>query len=555
MKVDPTGLASAAQRIADALAELAAGDPAHPALGADPAAVGAATRLSTAASTLVAVLAEQALGLAATAAQLVNVTTGFVATDEANAALIATLGAAGAGPAVAGWAPPSPPMPPDVRPPLVPPPPAPGEAFATAVHSGDPAAGETFISAWTRVATTAEDAADVVRLTAERLPEHWDSPVATSTVRAHLLQYADALDSSGSRARTLVTQANRHVEQNVQARSDIPSPQRFAAVRRQIEVVSAANVKTGGAYAIQLAQLQAERTALDTQAVEGYGTYHAVTDATTVGEPGGRGAAGAPGVPGVDPAVAAEGREPGLPGKDEAAGALSPDKAKELASMLPQLIPAVLGAVGGALGSIGKAPEGLMQPLTQAMGAATQSMSGMMKPAVDKMSAEKSRLRGIGRHRRQRRRGAGRWGRRWRRSHGAGGRWARFDTSVGDADDRPAAHTADDAHRWAARARCAGERTLGDDADGYADGRAGRMAGGAPGAGGGQEPAARPKTVVVPPTPHTESVTGKVSADRIAVSATAREGAEPEPPSDDPPPQSPKPVVRRITSATPKDDE
>ena len=39
---------------------------------------------------------------------------------------------------------------------------------------------------------------------------------------------------------------------------------------------------------------------------------------------------------------------------------------------------------------------------------------------------------------------------------------------------------------------------------------------------------------------------GKVNADRIARSAAAPEGRGPEPP-DDEPPQSPRPVVRRIT--------
>ena len=73
MQVDPVGLASAAQRIADALAELVGGDPAHPPLGADPASAGGAARLSTAAASLVAAIGEQALGLAATAAQLLNV--------------------------------------------------------------------------------------------------------------------------------------------------------------------------------------------------------------------------------------------------------------------------------------------------------------------------------------------------------------------------------------------------------------------------------------------------------------------------------------------------
>ena len=43
------------------------------------------------------------------------------------------------------------------------------------------------------------------------------------------------------------------------------------------------------------------------------------------------------------------------------------------------------------------------------------------------------------------------------------------------------------------------------------------------GAGGGQagkEPSSRPKNLVVPPTPHTEAVTGKVNADRIAMSSS-----------------------------------
>jgi hypothetical protein len=41
-------------------------------------------------------------------------------------------------------------------------------------------------------------------------------------------------------------------------------------------------------------------------------------------------------------------------------------------------------------------------------------------------------------------------------------------------------------------------------------------------------------------------VTGRVNSDRIAMSSTGRDGTEPEPP-DDGPPQSPRPVVRRIT--------
>ncbi|MGB6513211.1 MAG: PPE family protein, partial [Mycobacterium sp.] len=74
------------------------------------------------------------------------------------------------------------------------------------------------------------------------------------------------------------------------------------------------------------------------------------------------------------------------------------------------------------------------------------------------------------------------------------------------------------------------------------------------GAGGarGKDAPARPKNRVVPLIPHTESVTGKVSADRIAVSSTAPQ--DPEPPSDDQPPRSPGRIVRRITTVKPKDE-
>jgi hypothetical protein len=54
----------------------------------------------------------------------------------------------------------------------------------------------------------------------------------------------------------------------------------------------------------------------------------------------------------------------------------------------------------------------------------------------------------------------------------------------------------------------------------------------------------RPKKVVVPPAPHTESVIGEVNADCIALSAAAPEHKDPEPP-DDPPSRGPG--VRGIT--------
>jgi hypothetical protein len=73
------------------------------------------------------------------------------------------------------------------------------------------------------------------------------------------------------------------------------------------------------------------------------------------------------------------------------------------------------------------------------------------------------------------------------------------------------------------------------------------------GSGAGQQRAQRAKQLVVPRTPHTESVTGKVSEDRIARSSSAP--GPPEPPGDEPPSASgPQPVVRRITMTPPQDD-
>jgi hypothetical protein len=70
------------------------------------------------------------------------------------------------------------------RPPLAPPPPVPDEALTTAVHSGDPNAGEAFISVWTQLVSALQSVADTVRFVGDSLPQ-WDSPLSTA-VRDHL---------------------------------------------------------------------------------------------------------------------------------------------------------------------------------------------------------------------------------------------------------------------------------------------------------------------------------------------------------------------------------
>jgi PPE family len=553
MQVDPTGLALAAQRIADVLAELMGGDPAHPPLGADPASAGAAVRLSTAGALLVAAIGEQALGLAATAAQLLNVSTMFEVQDLYNKSGLEKLGIPDMV-SVTGWAPSAPPMPPDIRPPLVPPPPVPGEALATAVHSGDPNAGEAFISAWTQLVSALQGAADTVRSLGEQLPEQWDSPVSTDAVRDHLYRYADALDTSASRAHTLAWQASRHGEQNAQARNDIPSPQQFAQLRQQIQTVSAANIASGGKYAAQLSQLLGEKTALDTKATQGYNAFHSETEATTAGDGEGvDGVAGPGGVPG-DPATGT-GTDPRKAGK--AGDEMSPEKAGQLASMLPQLMQTLMGAAGGLVGGavqmVGKAPETLMQAGSQLAGTASQGLGGLMKPGLDKGELEKTSRPfdsgpGAGRSA-----GEGAAGGTMPAGGGLGSAGGiglpAVTPTTGPPPHLPSMPSGGLPQPVSPAAGSSGMMPMGMPLGGLG----GAAQGGGAGGHGGQAPPQRTKNVVVPPEPHTESVTGKVNSDRIAMSSTGRDGTEPEPP-DDGPSQSPRPVVRRITMPS-RDDE
>jgi hypothetical protein len=183
MKVDPGGLASAAQRIVAALGQLPAGDQVHPALGADPASLGAALRLSTGATTLSALIAAQSTGLAVTAEVLAGVGAGFDAVEAANAANLSTLSGFASAAPVTGFAPP-PAQAPDIRPPMPPPAAVLGEATSRAVHTGDVSAGEGFRSGWSRVADAVDDAADVVARVADNLPARCPARWCALTCRA-----------------------------------------------------------------------------------------------------------------------------------------------------------------------------------------------------------------------------------------------------------------------------------------------------------------------------------------------------------------------------------
>jgi hypothetical protein len=555
MKVDPTGLAAAAQRIDAALAQLPAGEQVHPPLAADPASVGGAARLTTSASALTVLIGEQAAGLVATAEVLTGIAAGFNAIDEANTANLTSLRGSAAPAPFTGFAPP-PVHAPDVRPPMPPPVAVMGESISRQVHSGDPSAGDGFISGWSAVADALDDAADVVARAVDNLPELWDSNVATPAVRAHLLTYHQALTGSASRARGLAKQGDLHAGDAIHARQQIPSPDEFDELNRQIRQTWEANRASGGKYAPRLAALYAARTELNTEAVQGFGDYYGSTETTTAEQPGDD---AVPATGEGDPAAATD---PDKSSRDRAADQLdaaqdvdgqplNPENAGELAGLVPSLIPTVLGAAGGLAGGVmstlTKAPEALAQAATQAAGAAMQGMSGALSPSNDSPDLGDS--------------GTDPGARDPSAFDNSGG-----ETTPASGDGPPSMPSVIPSTGPTPTAPTIPAGALPTPVESASPGGTGAMPMGMPmgpmmpmgagGAGGGQQQKRqRANDVVVPRIPHTESVTGKVSEDRIAVSSTAP--GPPGPPDDDPPPppQGPQPVIKRITMARPKDDD
>jgi PPE family len=525
MKVDPSGIADAARRITAALAQLPTADPVHPALAGDLTSQGAAARLTSGGATLAALIGELASGLAATADVLAGVAIGFDGIEAASTANLSTLSNAASAAPVTGFAPP-PVHAPDVRPALPPPVPTAGEAISRATHSGDPGRGDAFISGWSAVADAVDDADRVLTAVADNLPATWSSRVSTPAVRTHLLNYRTALNDSGARARGLARQAGQHAADLIQARRDIPAPEEFDQLNEQLRLTWEANRASGGKYAPALAALNARKVDLSQRAAAGYGTYQLVTDATTAPDSG-------------DPVGATD-----VPVTD-AAGQATPQSAGQLATIMSTMLPAALGAVGGLAGGavslLTKAPEALAQAATQAAQAAVQQMSGLGgngdgpgAVAGADPAATDAPLDAAGP-------GGG------ETAPAAGGPDSPTPSVLPSTGPAPTAPTLP--------AGALPDPVRGSAGPGGVMPMGMPMGAMTPGAGSGaaQQRAQRAKHLVVPRTPHTEAVTGKVSEDRIARSASAP--GPPEPPGDDPPPASgPQPVVRRITMAPPQDD-
>jgi hypothetical protein len=417
------------------------------------------------------------------------------------------------------------------------------------VHAGTPGAGEAFISAWSQVAGAARDAADTIRSTVAQLPENLDGPASTSAVTRHLLSYADGLDTYAERAQTLARQANAYADNQIQAREDIPDPQRLAAAQNRVQTLAQANAASGGKWAAQLAAAVTEKNQLDAQAVSGNSAYHVRTEAATAGEDPGTGderaSIGPAGPTTADPAAGGGSGRP-----DPAAGAASPQTGGEMASLLPELASGLLGSagglIGGALGAVIKGPEAVMQASMQAVGAATQGLSGLAHPKSDPAGRAAGGPGGPDTGDAGDPSGAG----------GdapvtpAGGETPELGVSPATgASPTPAiapVGATDEPGSVAAPAGAPGMSAMGMPMGGLA---------GAPGSSGGaagKDAAARPQTIETREIPHTEDVTGRVDTNRLSAAASHRD-RNAEPPGDDNPPDPPEPVVRRLVTGPPKE--
>ena len=541
MKVDAAGLVAAAQRVAATLEGLAGGEALHPALAADQVSGGAAGRLSTAGAQLATTLGALSAALAASAEQLTGVALGFVATDEHNAARIATLSNSPAGPGYRGWAPPAPPMPADVRAPLPPPVAASPEAISATVHSGDPGAGEGFIGSWSQVPGAALDAAAVIRSTVTHLPDSLDGPVSAPAISSHLRRFADRFEACGSRAQLLARQASEHAAQQTQARQDIPDPRQLQHAQHRVATIAMANTQSHGAYAVPLAQATADLTALNDQAVQGFAGYHRATDATTAGgldEPD-------TGASDADLGAGDIATDSGRPAVPAGADPPAPEAAGEVAGLLPELIPAALGSTGGLLGGLlgaaTKAPQSLMQAGTRALSGLTSPKTGDPSPdggePASKPDLDDGEPDDLGPGD-----GIGDGGQTIPAAGGFSTPSLPVAPTTGAQSRSPQLPTGASPAPSPPAAGAPGMMPMGMPMGGM----------GGRGRGAAKEGPGRTKRVVAVPIPHTEEVTGKVSARRLAVSATAPKDPD-SPPGEETSAAPPAPSVRRVVSRPPGD--
>ena len=548
MKVDVAGLVAAAQRLLAVATEVQGVGPGEmPPLASDGTSVGAATRLDTASQLLWGSACSQAYSLHTAASHLVMIAARFGGQEEINKAgltmLLTPVSVLDAG-ALATLAP-VPPVTPDVRIPL---PPLQaeltGEAFSQLVTAGSSMPGAGFSTTATNNGAAADTAALAVREMAATVPDLWDSPEGTAALSGRLTEHANALTTISDRWFELGEEARKHADDYSQTVTAVPKPEEF----KDNEIALRQAQADGNSIAVS--QLIQQRGVLEQRALTEAGRYAAVTETstspkrTTAPQTPGAAAPGA-GAPaswsrhlrrkGSDRRTPGQGRgnrgQPSRPGRGcgRSAGAAAARSARRHRRS---------GWRCGGHG--GPDPAGAHADRSR-VGA--DRHSGVVGLGVQE--AERCRICEV-RCRSETRRAVQSQGR--RRSGGGGAGDTHPAGALGPPVTPSTSHTPPTMPAGAAQPRAnptpAGGSAMGAMPMGMPLG--GLMPHAGQGGDGGADKVTADKKVVVPPQPHTETVTGKVSDRTAAAAAASRNRGESEDPDDGPPRG---PILRRITLA------
>ncbi len=539
MKVDVAGLLAAAQRLTDAAMLVQGTGPGELSpLAPDTTSVGAAARLKGASLQVWGSACEQASSLASAAAHLIMIAAKFATQEEANKLSIASLQVQVAGIDAGSLATlaPVPPLNPDVRLPLPPLANLSGEAFSQMVTAGSSGGGAGFTTNATNNGTAAEIVARTLREVAATVPDMWDSPEGAAALSGRLMEHADAITTIADRWSDLGDEAQKHANDYSQAVTAVPKPKEFKENEARLQQAQRER------NSIAVSQLLFQRGELEQNAIATEQRYASDTELSTspkgalppqapgAGSPaGGRAARRAPAA--VNKAAAGTGEAAQVGQAGDAAG--------QLAQLLPAALGAIGGLVGGTAGMLGQIPQALMQSGQGLAQAATQGLCGLAsktppdaelsKSVGDLKPEELSKAKGGG------------------ASAGGGGGATHPAGSLGPPVTPSTSHTAPTMPAGASAPSGptpAGGSAMGAMPMGMPMG--GLMPHGAHGGNGAAEKVHADKKVVVPPQPHTEPVTGRVSDRTAAAAEAARARAESDDPDDDPPRG---PVMRRITLA------
>ena len=286
LRINPAEVAAVGSRVTQAASHSThLGTEVTP-VASDPVSAAAAATLGARAK---AVSAHSAIASAMTAhrgGQLRADAASYVAVDSSGAA---ALGGGGTSPA--GQPPALPPLPdvsiPAVSAPAIAAPVGDGRAIAELIHTGGTSAGLTSAATWLREhAAELHTSGSALRSAAGDLGANWSSEAGTEA-EARIRELGTWYTDHADHARSAAAAIGNHLDSYARAKAAIPTPEQFDDNERRLRMAIQANATPGslGRYTPIINQLVAERTSLNTKAVQGYVEYAASAGPQLAGDP------------------------------------------------------------------------------------------------------------------------------------------------------------------------------------------------------------------------------------------------------------------------------